>query len=100
MRRAGNIVLFLALFALYAWLCRRLFIILEVDACLDAGGSFNYAAGRCVGATPVDLAPLALLAPFALWLILLGLPALVVGGLHISIKQLLRRRGISLFSIM
>jgi hypothetical protein len=92
-RYAGRVLLVLTLFALYVWLCRRFFIILEIDACLDAGGSFDYAAGRCVGPNAGDLPPLALRAPFSLWLLLLGLPALAVGGLDLSIKRLLQRWG-------
>lgn len=94
MRFAGRVLLALALFALYVWLCRWLFIIVEVDVCLDAGGSFDYASGRCVGLTPGDLPRPAIRAPLSLWLLMLGLPALAAGGLYFFIKRLLRRWGI------
>jgi hypothetical protein len=92
-RHLMKILLVLALFALYAWLCRKFYFLFEVDACLDAGGSFDYATGRCIGLPIGDLPPLARRAPFALWLVLLGLPALLVWGLFQVIWRALRYWG-------
>lgn len=34
----------------YAFLCYGFIDFMEIDACLDAGGMFDYSAYRCVGA--------------------------------------------------
>lgn len=95
-RKFVKVISIIALFVLYAWICLKFYLFLEVDACLDVGGSFDYATGRCLGSSIEHWPPLALRAPFLLWLVMLGLPALLVWGLYRFVGRVLRHWGIAL----
>lgn len=88
-------LLVLVMFAVYTWLCRELYLFFDQDACLDGGGVYNTSLRACIGSSFGDNFNVGARASYWFWLLLLGLPALVVAfaySIATRLTVLLRKR--------
>jgi len=89
MKKHAHLIAIFLLFLLFVWLSRALFGIVEVDGCLDGGGSVDYAAGVCVDSRHGKWGFVSAQSYLG-WLIALGIPALVTWGFYLAILRLSR----------
>jgi hypothetical protein len=83
------IILRISAFLAFVWLCRELFAFGEVDACVDDGGVANEALGICTDSRHGQWQMVSG-GSYLVWLMSLGLPALIVFGAYAFILRWLR----------
>jgi len=81
----------LVAFVAYGWLTREFYFFLDMDSCLDAGGVYDSAVRPCSHARPGEYQYLAAMMPFLGWLLVLGLPALLVFGADRAVFWVVRK---------
>lgn len=87
MKTLHHIALALFLFLVYVWLVQHFYLFLVRDECQDLGGLYQPAHALCSGL--LDPVPdYGASMSFHRWLIVLGIPAGLMAGLHISVYAL------------
>jgi hypothetical protein len=81
----------IALFILYAWLCREFYLFSVIDACLDGGGAYDASIRACSVSPFGQNWDVGARASIWFWVLLLGFPAVVVYAIHKMISVVVSR---------
>jgi hypothetical protein len=94
MKTLHHVVLGIVLFFVYVWLAQHLYLFMARDACQDAGGAYQAAHRLCSGLVNQE-ADFGARLPYLGWLVVLGIPALLLIGVQISLHALVTALGMS-----